>query len=698
MDSFIIQSVKVLLRTPVFVCLVSGFSLEDASSQDFEAQAMTLESLVVRARSHDPGAPPVSPSTVNSLSAEMVRELEIITARQALVRMSNVAVSQAESARASSFSVRGGCEIPFHEFTGGRTGVGFYLDDIPCSDAYGRDLALFELERLSFYKGPHGTALGVPHSMGVIEAVTRPPGPNLRGDASYTHGSDQLNQARARVSGPIRSDLFFGLDGLFSHDDGWFEDRLTGDSYGRHERASGRLRLRWLPTDSLEFNLTLGLDHHDDDPVAYVPSDRTKDPYVLATSPDAYSRGGQNHQALQALWKADGWQLKTITSRREAEFDDSDDALLLEVFNPVSFPRLREQDVSTWTQEVRVESTDPDGDWRWRAGVFFSERDSSLSHFILGLGPWEGLNRARYLMDDYALYGELTRAFGDQLELTSGLRLQVTRDHTTSSFTPTGFAESLGGVIMEMQDRDDFSGVLPMAAAGWKWTEANRSYLRVSTGMQPGGLAIAAAGSVDYDTGSSLHYELGHDASYHDGDLRFHAAVFYTDYRDYQSFQFNPTGETIFNAERAHAYGVEGELRVRPLDGLEIYAAAGCTKARFDEFDTPVGDYGGNRINNIPLATFNLGGAYHAPWGGVARLDWRHVGDTWFDQGNTVKQGGYSLLDARIGYEKANYGMYLFARNLLDKEYYTHTYMIFGAPAATPGIPRVVGVELQARF
>lgn len=216
--------------------------------------------------------------------------------------------------------------------------------------------------------------------------------------------------------------------------------------------------------------------------------------------------------------------------------------------------------------------------------------------------------------------------------------------------------------------------------------------------LQPGGLAIAAAGSTDYDSEHSFHYELGHDASFHDEDVRFHAAVFYTDYHDYQSFQFNPAGQTIFNAERAHAVGVEGEVRVRPCEGLELFAAAGYTKARFDEFDSPIGDFGGNRINNIPIATVNLGGAYHAPWGGVARLDWRHVGDTWFDQGNTVKQDGYALLDARVGYEHGNYGAYLFARNLLDTEYYTHTYLFHGAPAATPGVPRIVGMEVRATF
>ena len=106
----------------------------------------------------------------------------------------------------------------------------------------------------------------------------------------------------------------------------------------------------------------------------------------------------------------------------------------------------------------------------------------------------------------------------------------------------------------------------------------------------------------------------------------------------------------------------------------------------------------GNRINNIPAGTVNLGGEYRSSWGGVARLDWRWTGKTWFDEGNTVKQDAYGLLDARIGYENERFGAYLFARNLLDEEYYTHTYLFQGLPAATPGIPRILGVELRATF
>jgi outer membrane receptor protein involved in Fe transport len=42
--------------------------------------------------------------------------------------------------------------------------------------------------------------------------------------------------------------------------------------------------------------------------------------------------------------------------------------------------------------------------------------------------------------------------------------------------------------------------------------------------------------------------------------------------------------------------------------------------------------------------------------------------------------------------------VYVFARNLLDEEYLTHAYLFQGEPAATLGVPRMVGMEMRARF
>lgn len=682
------------------ICLIVPALASSLHSEETETP-LEIEPMVVQASRPTREALPPAPvfSNVDVLSEETLRELQITTARQAVERIPNVAITQADSARAPSFSVRGSHEITFHEFTGGHSGVGFYVDNIPSFDVYGRDLTLFSVERLSFYKGPHGTSMGIPHSMGVMDVHTKPPGSVLEGKLDLAGGSYGLFQSVVNASGPISNTLFFGFDGIHSRDHGWYEDVLNGTSYGKHETSGGRARLRWVPNDRLEINFTTGLSSHDDDPAVYVASATTRDRYQTYTSPEAYADGWQNYQALSAVWKSDdGWQLKSITARQEAEFDDFDPVLLKNIFDPFSLPRRRDQNVTTWSQEIRAESVDPEAALTWRTGVFLGWQNSDLDHFMLGLGPWEGANGIHYRQDDHAIYGELTRRFGEHLELSGGLRLQTTRNHTVSDFEPTAFAVSIGGAAAETDDRANFNAVLPMAAAAWRWTKDQRTYFRFSSGMQPGGLAVASAGSTDYEPERSFHLELGHESGYCNGLVTTRTDVFYSRYRDYQSFQFNPAGQTVFNAPRAHSWGAEAEITFRPQEDLELYVGAGCTKAWYDEFESPIGDFSGNRINNIPSATINAGATWHAAWGGVARIDWRYVGDTWFDPGNTVRQTAYSLLDGRIGYEHGRFGGYFFARNLLDEEYYTNTYLFQGVATAAPGSPRMVGIEMRMEF
>ncbi|MFT3990218.1 MAG: TonB-dependent receptor, partial [Luteolibacter sp.] len=634
-----------------------------AFSQPDKAPA-ALEEMVVTASAANDAETRKDDET--KIAAEILEARSISEVKEIFTLIPNASAIPADGNRAVSFAVRGSAEMTFHEFTGGRSGVAYYVDDIPFTDAYGRDLAMLGAEEISFFKGPHGSAFGAPGALGVIDAKTKKPAEKWSGSFSQSYASYDSWRSVAGAGGQIAPGFSIQIDGLFDQSDGWFTDRLTGDDYGKSETEVARMRLLWEATERLSFTWTSGVQRHDDDPGIYVPL-AVSDPYKLSADPNAFATGSQQYHALKAEWEGDDWLLKSISSFRRSDFDDSDQSLLLDIFNPVSLQREREQDVTAWTQEIRIESTDPGAAWNWRTGVFFSDRDSHLDHHILGLGPWEGWNDIRYHQQDLALYGELSRKVGEKLEITAGLRLQSTWDHTSSDFTPTDFAQSLGGAAASSDGKDRFVGLLPTLSAVWKWSNTQRTHIRFAEGMQPGGLAIAAAGSDDYASEHSFHYELGHESAYFSDKLKIQNTIFYTDYEDYQSFQFNPAGQTIYNASRAHAWGVESGVSVKPLDHLELSSSVGWTLAEYDDFDVSSGDYSGKRIDNIPRATANAAAAYHADWGGVARLDWRYQGKTMFDQGNQTSQSGYSVFDLRVGYEKSNYGVFLFCKNLLDE-------------------------------
>jgi len=196
----------------------------------------------------------------------------------------------------------------------------------------------------------------------------------------------------------------------------------------------------------------------------------------------------------------------------------------------------------------------------------------------------------------------------------------------------------------------------------------------------------------------SLHYELGHKTGWFDQRLRVNGALFYTDYRSYQTFHLSPFGATIANAERAHALGAEMEASVRLLTELELFASANYTRAEFDRYQFQGNNFDGKPINNIPAYTVTAGIDYRAKWGGLARLSWRRVGEFEFDETNTVGQSAHDLLDVRVGYVWKNFGLFVFGRNMLDREYFSNAYRFFGALVGTPGAPQRVGIELTGYF
>jgi iron complex outermembrane receptor protein len=96
----------------------------------------------------------------------------------------------------------------------------------------------------------------------------------------------------------------------------------------------------------------------------------------------------------------------------------------------------------------------------------------------------------------------------------------------------------------------------------------------------------------------------------------------------------------------------------------------------------------------------------HANWGGVsARVDGNYQSRQYFDLENrpTASQGGYGLLNARLGWKTAsgNAGVDLWVRNISDTFYTKDKIDLlsgFGFIYNRVGDPRTFGVTLAVNF
>lgn len=187
----------------------------------------------------------------------------------------------------------------------------------------------------------------------------------------------------------------------------------------------------------------------------------------------------------------------------------------------------------------------------------------------------------------------------------------------------------------------------------------------------------------------SWNYELGGRFDLISNMLSFDFTAFYMDVKDVQVTQFvskegRPSGRMITNAGKARSKGVEMELKARPCTGVYLYANYGFADAKFTEYDAGTNadkeevNYSGNYIPFAPRSTFSVGGTVSYDMKRCTFLDrialdvnYVGTGKIYWNEANTLSQGFYGVMNAKLSFEKGICSLEVWARNLLDRKYDT---------------------------
>lgn len=340
------------------------------------------------------------------------------------------------------------------------------------------------------------------------------------------------------------------------------------------------------------------------------------------------------------------------------------------------------------------------------------------------------------------LFGDVTVSVTDRLEVSAGLRW--TQDDKTTGYRAallngpsvlagiirpgtTGlFAQPSAGRASRGETFDDFTwrlvGRYEVADNASVWA----SYAR---GRRPdvivGNVAGAgiATGTVSFNIVPAEEvdsYEIGAKAALLDGRLTVDGSVFYYDYSNFQTTEFNGTTFVATNAGKASATGFEGAVNWAVTDALTVFANYGYNDAQFDS-----GARKGNRFRLSPENSFAVGGAWDVRVGGFGMLtlapSYTWQSQIFFDDDNdraalqtplspfiadTVqneKQGSYGLLNLRADFQPAGSPVTVgaYVKNATDEEFLIdagNTGDTLGSPTFIRGAPRTVGVEVKAKF
>ncbi len=653
-----------------------------------------------------------SPRPLTVLSGQQLRNSTITSVRDLTAHAPNLTVADANGDRTPRFAIRG---LRENNFAAGESAVGLYIDDVPYTDMSSRDAWLYDIAEVEILRGPQGTFYGAARPGGLINIRTRQPGNHWRGEGHVSYGNYDALSIDAGVSGPIAKDqLYFSLSGIYAERDGYFDNTFLGTNPDDRETLSGRMQLRYKPSEQWDFAVIASGNQYRDGYIPAIALDAAE-PFDVSRNFDGYSDTDSSNVAFKGAYEHEKFRAVSVTAYRNWEQDllQGYDFIVDEAFGlPTSLPVNRQgftqPELEQFSQELRVHSIDQDAIVKWTGGGYFADRtfdgNSGTVENLAG-----GVNRTTYEQDDqnYALFGQAAYRFGEQYEVTGGLRYDyddrsMTRSHVFE--TPLGSTP----LVPDTDVSDSWDSFQPRVRFACDITPKSTFYATVARGYQSGGFnpSTDVPSQIRYDKSESWTYELGTKSICIEDTLVINAALFYTDTDDYQVFRpSDPFGNyQLVNAEAAIALGGEVELVYTPIERLELNAGFGYTYAEFDSFVDPISgtDFSGNQINLVPELTTTLGAQYTWSFGLMTRIETQIVGDTYFDEANTVEQQAYAVLNARIGYERDNFGIYLFGKNLTDEEYFSNA-LDFGADFGggffgTPGDPVTYGIAIMGRF
>jgi outer membrane receptor protein involved in Fe transport len=486
--------------------------------------------------------------------------------------------------------------------------VSTYIGEIPLYI----DLKPMDMERVEVLLGPQGTLYGAGTMGGAVRYIPKRPQLGistlgLRADAYGLSKSDGVGtDVGATLNLPIGESFAVRVVADYFDDPGFIDyDRVVQEigvsnpnvdvsdpaAYAANLRRekdadyvktfTGRIGLRWKPSDALDFNLT---HYYQDQEIGgrTINSDA-----VLGTGRHVsglrVEEPNERKNNLTALEITAGLGFAELTSAtgystyKEGGQRDQTDLLITLEYSYEAFPSFtaftREtQDDEIFTQEFRLVSQ-TEGRLSWIAGAFYSKLDgyADSKEFTPGFSEFavaefggdqvrpdnlEYFSVNKIELEETALYGELSLQLTDRWQVTVGGRYYEydlkTQDAVDFPLFFTVFdGRDPDSIVLDFEpggQKDD--GFLFKFNTSYDVTDDVMAYLTVSEGYRIGNSNGVAPCPPDLEPGQpancglpdelqfspdqTVNYEIGLRSRWLDGRLTLNGSVYYIDWQDPQ--------------------------------------------------------------------------------------------------------------------------------------------------------------------
>jgi len=575
--------------------------------------------------------------------------------------------------------------------------VAMYIDGIPILSTTSYSNFLYDIERIEVLKGPQSTLYGKNSEAGVINIITRQANNETKGKLDIELGEDNKKQLGLSVSGPVIKDkLFVGLAGKYYEKDGFIKNTYLNKTVNDKKYYSGRLNLRYLANDDLELSLVTSTEKRRDDG-GNGSTIKVSNPYELNLDLIEENHSDIDMTGFKINYSIDeSSSIDAVTSYRKYDSSQTEDfdKSANQMYKQHSFFTLKEDIVS---QEIRYNQKKDN--YNYLAGIYLDKGSVDIKNDFETAAGYMAYGNMSVDNKSLGIFTHIDYQFTDKLSVLTGLRY----DKDT---------KELKNKIRSSKEKNSFTEISPKISLKYKLNKNILSYAIIAKGYKAGGYYHwAPSGQEYYDPETLINYEVGLKSSFLDNKLNINSSLYYIDMADKQVIaNISTYSNYMKNAKSATSKGAEVEVSYMINEFFSINSSFSYNKAIFDDFKYTSTDYdqsfnvigtttvdnSGKYMPNTPKYTYSLGTKYRGDNGIYANINLNRFGDFYIDDSNKYKIKAYSLVNTKIGYETKDYDIYLYGKNIFDKDYSTKEH--YGSGYIHLSKPREIGIQLAYRF
>lgn len=648
----------------------------NAFSAEVQVQSKPeLETMIVTAQKVEENIQEV-PIAVTVLDEFAIEDREIKTVNDIGQYIPNFYTFSAGNGGIASPSIRG----IYSDMTTTTSSVSMYIDGVPMLNAIGFDAVLNNIERIEVLRGPQGTLYGKNAYAGVINVLTKKPDNKMQAKVGLELGNDNKREYSLSASAPIIDNLlYFGVSGKHYEKDGSMANTYLNSDFNERENNYGQLQLRYTPTDDLEIVLISSKSKNDNGGFSANMSS-SDNIYEVQNDGKDFNKLAVTTHALSISYDFGQYNLFSVTSYKQDEdlrFGDYD-------YSPIEYYHsLIDTTYKTLNQELKL--TAETESLTWLLGLSADKTESDAENTVMSIDPNMVAQSSQYTEDMHSIgiFAHADYKITEKLSLLGGIRYD--RDEKEKTNNTTGKEYELS-----------YHAVSPKIALNYAIDDNMMTYISATKGYKSGGFYIfSPEGKETYDKETLWNYELGFKSTLLNNRLIFNSAIYYIDVSDMQVLtSVNLYQGYISNAASATSKGFELEATYNATNNITLFSAFGYNKTTYGAFSDANGDYKGNHGVYTPEYNYSLGTQYRNDLGVYVRVDLTGYGEMYTDKANEYKQDAYSLVHSKIGYETEDYDLYLYGKNIFDKDHHVDT-----ADGVTYlSEPREFGVKVNYRW